>query len=218
MELQTTVQTEQPVILKALAKIFSYLFHPLFIPSYIFFWLVFRFPFEFAGITPLAMFARKVNIIMFTAFFPAFAVFLLWRLKFIQNMFLRTQKERIVPYMITMIFYWWEWYLSRNFTDQPITLNFFYLGIFIACIISLIANNFFKISMHATATGGALMFVLLTCFVYRTYLGLDISIVTLLAGVVCTSRLLLKEHASGDVYIGFIVGIFSQILAVYFAL
>ena len=137
-----------PLYLKIPAKVLSYLFHPLFIPTYIFFWLTIRFPFQFAGISPFEMFARKVNVFWTTAFFPAFAVFLLWRLKFINSMFLKTQKERIAPYIITMIFYWWMWYLSRSFTDQPSVLKFFYFGIFLATVPGLILNNFFKISMH----------------------------------------------------------------------
>ncbi|MFX9915856.1 hypothetical protein ABTP64_18780, partial [Acinetobacter baumannii] len=80
-------------------------------------------------------------------FFPAFSVFLLYQLKFIENIYLRSQKERIAPYIITMIFYWWMWYLSRNFTDQPEVLRFFFLGIFLSTVVGLIANNFFKISM-----------------------------------------------------------------------
>ena len=59
-------------------------------------------------------------------FFPAFAVFLFARLKLSDSIFLRTQKERIIPYVITMFFYWWMYYLSRNFLDQPIVLKYFY--------------------------------------------------------------------------------------------
>src|SRR6185436_3221271 len=107
------ISTKQPLkISTVIAKVISYIFHPLFIPTYVFFWLLIRFPYEFSGITPLALFARKITVFWMTAFFPAFSVFLLWRLKFIDNIMLRSQKERIAPYIITMIFYWWMWYLS----------------------------------------------------------------------------------------------------------
>jgi hypothetical protein len=195
------------------AKIISYIFHPLFIPTYVFFWLLSRFPYAFAGITPMALFARKITVFWMTGFFPAFAVFLLWRLKFIDSIMLRSQKERMAPYIITMIFYWWMWYLSRNFTDQPIVLKFFFLSLFFATIAGLIFNNFFKISMHGMGVGGLLVFVLITCFYYQAYLGLDITVAMLIAGIVCTARLILGEHNNFEVYAGLTVGALCQLIA-----
>ncbi len=205
----------QPVYLKMPAKIFSYIFHPLFLPTYVFLWSLMRFPFEFAGITDMLLFARKINVFVTTAFFPAFSVFLLWRLKFIDSILIKTQKERIVPYIITMIFYWWMWYLSRNFTDQPLVLKFFYFGIFLSTVFGLILNSFFKISMHAMGIGGVLAFMVITCFYYQSYLGGDIAVITLLTGLVCTSRLLLSDHNNFEVYTGLLVGIGCQLIGYF---
>ena len=171
---ETSGQIQQPSVLRFIAKFISYILHPLFIPTYIFFWLTYRFPNEFAGMTPLTMFARKFGVFWMSAFFPAFSVFLLWRLKFIDSIYLRTQKERIVPYIISMIFYWWLWYLSRNFTDQPDVLRFFFFGIMLNTVAGLIANNFIKISMHAMGAGSAVTFIILTALYYKVYTGTDI--------------------------------------------
>ncbi len=195
------------------AKLVSYILHPLFIPTYVFFWLLIRFPFQFEGITPQLLFFREFNVFWITAFFPAFSVFLLWRLKLIDNLHLRTQKERIVPYIITMIFYWWMWYLSRNFTDQPSTLQYFYFGIFVTTIFGLIINSFIKISMHAMGMAGAFVFVLVVCFVNQTFLGGDICAITLLTGLVCTARFLLHTHSNTEVYAGLFIGALSQVIA-----
>lgn len=215
MQAEQEIQHPVPVhgALKAAAKLFSYIFHPLFIPTFVFFWLLLRFPYGFAGITPMLLFARKVTVFWMTAFFPAFAVFLLWRLKFIDSIFLKTAKERIVPYIITMIFYWWMWYLSRNFTDQPIVLKYFFLGIFVATSAALVLNSFFKISMHAIGVGGLLAFVVLTAMYYQVYLGLDIAVATIITGIVCTSRLLLGGHNNFELYAGLLVGLLCQVIA-----
>ena len=66
--------------------------------------------------------------------------------------------------------------------------------------------------------GGLLMFVLLTCFYYNTYLGIDIAIVMLITGIVCTARLLLSEHNNFEVYAGLIVGAICQLLSYWIAL
>lgn len=204
----------QPV--RLLAKLFSYLLHPLFIPTYFFLWVMFRFPYEFAGMDEHTMNVRLLGTFWTTAFFPAFAVFLLWRLKFISSIMLRIQKERIVPYVITMFFYWWMWYLSKNFKDQPSVLKFFYLGIFLTTVAGLIFNNFVKISMHAMGMAGILVGVILTCFVYQTHQGLDLSVVIIATGIVCTSRLVLNDHSTGEVWLGLFAGIFCQLIAYFF--
>lgn len=204
--------------LKIFAKIVSYILHPLFIPTYIFLWLVNRFPIHFAGITQHDLLLKKISVFINASFFPAFAVFLLWRLKFIQSIFLRTQKDRIIPYIITMIFYWWMWYLSRNFTDQPEVLRFFYFGIFLTTVFGLIINNFIKISMHTIGAGTFFAFIVLTCLMYHSLLGADIMIATLLAGLICTVRLLLNHHSAAEIYSGLFVGIICQLLGVWIAL
>jgi hypothetical protein len=108
--------------------------------------------------------------------------------------------------------------LSRNFTDQPIVLRFFYLGIFLSTIVGLSFNNFVKISMHSMGTGGALACVLLTCLTYHSFLGLDIMLVTFLTGVVCTSRLIINEHSTFEIYLGLLVGALCQAIAYWFVM
>lgn len=211
-----TISIQQPAWLRVIAKIISYLLHPLFIPTYIFYWLTWRFPSAFPGITDERMFAEKFGVFWMTAFFPAFSVFLLWRLKFIQNIYLRTQRERIAPYMISMIFYWWLWYLSRNFTDQPEVLKFFFFGIMLNTVFGLIANNFFKISMHAMGAGSALAFIILSSVFYQTYLGPDIIATMFIAGIICTARLLLSEHDDKEIYAGIMLGMFCQWISYMF--
>ena len=208
---------KQPV-LRSIAKLVSYVLHPLFIPTYVFVWLTWRFPESFAGINATGMMYKKISVFLNASFFPAFAVFLLWRLKFVETIFLRTQKDRIIPYIITMIFYWWMWYLSRNFEDQPEVLKFFYFGIFLTTVFGLIINNFIKISMHAMGAGTLFAFVILTSFFYQTFLGTDIFIITFLAGLICTARLLLSEHSTTEIYTGLIVGILCQLLGLWIAM
>jgi len=213
-----TTAGEQSVILRVIAKIATYILHPLFIPTYIFLWLAWRFPAEFAGISSRILIYKKIGVFWTTAFFPAFSIFLLRRLKFIDSIYLSTQKDRIIPYIITMIFYWWMWYLSRSFTDQPEVLKFFYFGIFLTTVFGLIINNFIKISMHTMGAGSILAFVILTCSYYQTLLGADIIAATFLTGLICTARLLLHKHSTAEIYTGLFVGILCQLLGLWIAM
>ena len=199
-----------------LAKVISYILHPLFIPTYVFLYLVNQFPYEFEGITVWQLKMKIFSVFWITAFFPAFSVFLLWRLKFSDSIFLRTQKERIIPYFISMFFYWWMYYLSRTFTDQPAVLKFFYFGIFTATVFGVFINNYIKISLHGIAMGGAMAAIILFAFVYQSATGYAISGVVLLTGVVCTSRLLVSNHTTLEIYSGVLLGILCQLIGYWF--
>jgi hypothetical protein len=216
--MQTPIQTPLVVNTPAtvFAKLISYVLHPLFIPTYLFIFLVYQYPYEFEGITDWQMKMKIFSTFWLTAFFPAFAVFLLWKLGFSNSIFLRTQKERIIPYFITMFFYWWMYYLSKNFGNQPEVLKFFYFGIFAATVIGVVINVYIKISLHAIAMGGALAAMWLIAQFYKEALTFPLSVTILLTGIVCSSRFLVSNHTKLEIYSGLTVGIICQFIGYWF--
>lgn len=212
------MENQPPKFLKILAHLVSYVLHPLFIPTYFFLYLMQVVPFEFASITDWQLKLKLFSVFWLTAFFPAFAVFLLWRLKFSDSIFLKTQKDRIIPYVIVMFFYWWMYYLSRNFTDQPLALKFFYFGIFIASALGLIINNFMKISLHAMGVGGFLTAVILV----GLYYSVDNAIWTLLAiiitALVMSARMIVSDHSKQELILGFFIGLLTQVMAYFWVI
>ena len=212
------MENTTPALLRYIGNFISYIVHPLFIPSYFFLYLMQVLPYEFVGITEWQLTLRLFSVFWLTAFFPAFAVFLMWRLKLSDSIFLRTQKERIIPYVITMFFYWWMYYLSRNFTDQPLALKFFYFGIFIASALGLIINNFMKISLHAMGVGGFLTAVILV----GLYYSVDNAIWTLLAiiitALVMSARMIVSDHSKQELILGFFIGLLTQVMAYFWVI
>ena len=213
MVANSTMQNPPPKIVKYLAHLMSYVFHPLFIPTYFFLYLMQVVPFEFVGITEWQLNMRLFSVAWLTAFFPAFAVFLLWRLKLSDSIFLRTQKERIIPYVITMFFYWWMYYLSRNFTDQPVALKFFYLGIFVASAIGLTVNNFMKVSLHAMGIAGLMTAVILVSVFYPVNNAIWALLTVLLTALVISARLVVSDHSQKELVVGLFIGICTQVAA-----
>lgn len=212
------MEKNTPALLRYIGNFISYKLHPLFIPTYFFLYLMQVLPFEFVGITEWQLTLRLFSVFWLTAFFPAFAVFLMWRLKLSESIFLRTQKERIIPYVITMFFYWWMYYLSRNFTDQPLALKFFYFGIFIATALGLIINNFMKISLHAMGVGGLLTAVILVGLHYS----IDNAIWTLLAiiitALVMSARMIVSDHSKQELILGLFIGLLTQVMAYFWVI
>ena len=213
MVANSTMEKSQPKIIKYMAHLLSYVFHPLFIPTYFFLYLMQVLPFEFVGITDWQLKMRLFSVAWLTAFFPAFAVFLLWRLKLSDSIFLRTQKERIIPYVVTMFFYWWMYYLSRNFTDQPVALKFFYLGIFVASAIGMTVNNFMKVSLHAMGIAGITTAILLVSVFYPVNSSIWVFFSILLTALVISARLIVSDHSKKELIVGLFIGVFTQLAA-----
>lgn len=209
----TSVKVYFNPVLRFFGNLISYLFHPLFITSYVMGFLLFFHPSAFVGLEDRMKGLRFIHVFVFDALFPAFSVFLLWRLQFISSIHLRTAKERILPYIIAMIFYWWTWNVFKNLSDIPPVAVHFSLGAFLALCGAWMCNIYFKISMHTVAMGGALMFFFLLSFNDEYTSGLYISLVLLVTGLVCTARLLTGSHSPFQVWSGLIVGMLAQWVA-----
>lgn len=111
---------DQLPLLRFIANMLSYIFHPLFVPAYITAFLIFIHPYAFSGFNEKLRMLRFISVVLLTVFFPAFSVFLLRRLGFIDSIYLRTQRERIIPYIISMFFFFWIFYVSKNLPDSPL--------------------------------------------------------------------------------------------------
>jgi hypothetical protein len=203
---------EMNIVVRFFAQFFSYLFHPIFISAYVMGFLFFVHPYAFEGFDHKTKVFRFLHILIYDTLFPIFSIFLLWRLKLIGSIHLRTVKERIIPYLIVMIFYWWTWYAFKNLGIPDVSVHFL-LGAFLAICGGWMCNIYFKISMHAIALGGAMMFFFLFAFqdVYTS--GLYLSLAVLVTGIVCTSRLAISAHTRFEVWSGLFVGILSQWIA-----
>ncbi|SHG26594.1 hypothetical protein SAMN05444008_12350 [Cnuella takakiae] len=199
-------------VLRFFARMVSVLLHPLFIPVYVGWFLIYiyhLFPASDPGQKGLLLLRFGVMYILF----PLVTILLLKGLGFIESIFLRTQKERIIPYVASGMFYFWMWYVLRNQAGTPKALELFALGIFLASSLGLMLNSYFKISMHALAAGVALAFMSVLAFRSNASFGFYLSVALLGAGLVGTARLITGEHRPFEVYAGFAGGILSQLVA-----
>jgi hypothetical protein len=203
----------QPAVLRFLAHLFSYVFHPILIPTYVTAFLLYLHPLAFAGYGDRDKFFVMAAVFFSSGFLPAFSVFLMQRLGFVQSIFLRTQRERIIPYAAAIIFYFWIWYVFRNQQKTPVFFVQFLLGSFLAVCSAWMWNIRLKVSMHATAVGGLVMFFLLQILMGREVTGQYFAAALLVAGIVCTSRFIVSDHTRTEIYLGFFTGIACQLVA-----
>ena len=197
---------------------FSYLFHPIFIPVYASLFLIYIHPSAFAGFSEPEKKQTVLIILLNLAFFPLISVLLLKAVGFIDSVYLRSQKDRIIPYITSGIFYFWTYTVFRQQPQYPLLLTSFVLGIFLASSAALIVNIYLKISMHTIAMGGWLGFFLIISNTQTMLMTWPIAVVLLLTGLVSSARLLTGSHKPNEVYAGILVGIVTQVVASVFIL
>jgi len=201
-------------VLKIAAKVVSYIFHPLFIPVYVgwFFIHVLRL---FPQLTEWDQTKLLISFIVNYTVLPLVTLLLAKGLGFIQSVYLKTQKDRIIPYVATGVFYFWIWYVFKS-QSFPKEVVMFSLAVFVASSLGLIVNSYLKVSMHAISAGVVITLFVLLGFMSSSNLGFYISVALLLAGAVCTSRLINSDHSPREVYAGLLIGVMAQMAAYLF--
>ena len=120
--------------MKIAAKFISLILHPLLVCVYMAFYVIYINPYYFQYSTRLNKFFQLVTVANNNFVFPVLVVLLLKGLGFNESIYLRTQKERIVPYMACIIFFFWTWYVFYNNIEIPQVLKDAMQGVFYAAI------------------------------------------------------------------------------------
>lgn len=188
-----------------LAKIISIIFQPLLMPTYGFI-VLFNINVYFTMMIPWS--ARWIILaIVFVSTFvlPLFFILVLYHRGVVGSLHLEKRKERILPLIITVVFYYMCYYLLKRLQISPI-FYYFLIGTTFTLVISLIINFFWKISMHMMAAGGLLGVFLGLSFVLMINIPFILMGIILSAGLIGFARLKLRAHTPGQVYAGFLTG------------
>lgn len=187
------------------SQILSTIFSPLLTPTYaiilIFQVTVLQYvPAQVQWLTALVAFAL-------TGIVPLIVICLLYAFNIVTSTNLERRKERIIPYSATFLGYC-GLALYLYGASAPEWMWLFVAGGAAGLLIVDVVNLWWKISAHAAAMGG----VVGLCFFLMKY-GLamtDITYLTmaviLIAGLVCTTRLVLNRHTLWQIAAGFAVG------------
>lgn len=199
------------MIKKIFGHFFSIVFLPLLLPFYGTLFVIYANPYAFADAGANGLMLLRVGLLTF--FFPAITIALLVALKFIKSVSVYDRQERIIPYIASGFFYIWAFFVfyKEGFNSQ---VTYILLGSTIALFVDFMINILVvKVSMHTTGAGGLVAFMLVL-FPYTYIDVLPILIATIIcAGCVGAARLALKAHTEREVYLGYLTGFFSFLLA-----
>lgn len=214
------LQPVQSKFVRLMAYIVSYIFHPVFVPTGMTFILYKFAPVSFAGITPTQFYRWLLSIGITTLFFPLFSLLLMKGLGFVQSIHLRTAKERIIPLIATMIFYFWAAHVFNSLAKEPgnnqippLVLRVLLTGSYWTIIVLFVINIFYKISMHTTAMGGLIGILIVLMIVSPVNMVALLFIALAIAGIVGTARMLLGMHRIWEVWMGYVLGAVMMLAA-----
>lgn len=192
------------------AKGISYLFHPLLMPLYGTL-LVFYINLDSYFIIPISLKLFVISMILNSTFFmPVLGSMLMLRNGYVKSLTLTEKEERRIPFLLTAVFYLLNFYILNKFEVMS-SLKFFLLGSCVAIVASVIVSFFWKISVHMIGIGGIVGVLVGLSF----RLGLDLYYLiipaVLVTGIIGFARLKLNAHSPAQVYVGFLLGLFSEL-------
>lgn len=214
-----------------LSRLVSSLFHPVFILNYVLILLFLVNPYLFSIQDNKQKGLLFISVFLLSVFFPLFTIVVMKLVGFVDSLEIKDRKERVMPLVITGVFYLWLFVNIRQNSIVPSAFAIFVLGATIALFIAFFINNFSKISLHTVGMGGlvAMVFLIRNYFSYNIFhfdagwlgrysISLDFMLFVsiIFAGLVGTSRLHLNAHRKQDVYMGYLVGFIAQVIAFRF--
>ena len=205
--------TTQPKGTRLLAEIISYLFHPVFFPLFTALAVYYTAPAAFAGASGKLIGLWFISIAITAVFFPLFSIGLMKPLGFIGSFKMETARERTIPLMASMIFYFWISHVFNSRSDNPpLALKVLLLGNLWGIILVFLANIFVKVSMHTSVAGGliGIMLVLMMMGPANAVI-VPLIIASIVAFIMGWARTKLNAHEPGDIWLGYVIGIIVQL-------
>jgi len=126
-----------------------------------------------------------------------------------------TKERRLIPYVISIVSYLLCYYvLSAN--HVPYIIGSIVMASLLIQVTCAIINQWWKISAHTAAIGGVAGAIMGFAEIFMFNPVWWLCLVFLLAGMVGTSRMILRQHTLEQVGAGFLVGLVCAFVAVIF--
>lgn len=200
--------------MKSISSVISTVFQPLLMPTY---GVLLLFAYTYFGAMYTHRFWQIITPVLFFSFvIPAVLIYMLLKMGVISDLSLKVRKERFFPYLITLLSYsaMIIYYHRMNMPGWFMMI----MGASVAIMIIAILITFkWKISAHMFGIGGLTGGAMAVCYFversnpYLMFMGLFV-----LAGLIGTSRLILKRHTLSQVIAGFLLGYFVSYAFVWF--
>lgn len=185
------------------ARVISAIFHPFYLATV---GLIFLFIFSYMSVLPMYY---KLSVLGFvylcTVLLPAWLIRLYRKYQGWSLIELGSRERRAVPYVIAIVCYLLCYYIM-NLLHIPHFMSSIIVAALTIQVVCAFVNLFWKISTHTAAIGGVAgaLIAFSGIFSYNPVWWLCIIIVV--AGLLGTSRMILRQHSLSQVVAGFLLG------------
>lgn len=198
------MQPDYNKILVRAAQIVSIVFHPWYMPLFGII-LVLSFPY-FEHMPPSMSFMLVVTVFFFTILLPHIAVSIYLKVNGMTSHEMTQKERRVMPYILCIICYSALLYLLYYF-HVTFYVTFVIVTALVIQLFCLLINHLYKISAHAAGSGALIGTLLGFSLLLDQYILGWICLSILMSGVVCTARMILRQHTLSELALGTLLGL-----------
>lgn len=197
--------------MRMIARIISTLFHPILIPT-IGLLIIFSTSTYVSYTMTLALkqFILMLTV-MTTIIIPLLITLMLLNQGVISSLYMEKQKERSIPYLVSIALYCFMLYIL-SLASVPKIIEQFIIGAAVSVLLAFLINLKWKISAHMIGIGGLIGALFSMAFLLNTDITVYIVSTIIIAGLIGSSRLFLDAHTPSQIYSGFVLGILCQVM------
>lgn len=187
------------------SRVVSMVFTPFYLPTL---GLLALFSFSYLSLLPFQYKTIVIAIVyFFTILLPTLLIHVYRRHQHWNLIELGQRERRMVPYVLSILCYFTCVYIMRSL-HIPHFMSSIVVAALCIQIICAIVNGWWKISTHTAAIGGVVgaLVAFAAIFGFNPLPWLCITII--IAGILGTSRMILRQHSLSEVVSGFLVGVF----------
>ena len=178
--------------------------------------LVALFTFSYMSIFPwIYKLQVLIMVYLFTILLPTVLIHLYRRYQGWSLIELGRRERRMVPYVLSILCYFCCVYIMMQMHIPHFIISIVIAALVVQIVCALI-NVWWKISTHTAAIGG----VAGSLFVFGELFGFNpvwwLCLVLILAGILGTSRMILRQHSLLQVVAGFLVGVVCSVLGLVY--
>lgn len=193
---------EKNIILAA--RIMSMIFTPFYLPLV---GLVALFMFSYMALLPMGYKLHiLLSVYLFTILFPSILIHLYRRCQGWTSKELGKKERRIVPYIISIVSYFGCFFLME-YKNTPRVMSIILVAALMIQMVCALINVWWKISTHTAAIGGVAGALVAYSIGFAFNPIWWLCFVLILAGMVGSARMILRQHTLSQVVAGFFVGL-----------
>ena len=188
-----------------IARIISLVFTPFYLPLV---GIAVLFSFSYLNIMPWPYQALVLFMVwLFTVLLPTLLIRLYRRAQGWSHFELGIRERRVVPYILSIVCYFTCYYIMTA-QHVPHIISGILLAALSIQIVCAIVNVWWKISTHSAAIGGFAGALIAYSFRFSFNPVWWLCLILIMAGLVGTARMMLRQHTLSQVVGGFVLGFF----------